>query len=268
LPIIPESDPSPDSPLQPYQQHILNVTKKLAEDSVKMKVKGYKSPIDRIKDGTISLIAKATPYIGSAVKTGLKAGLNFLVTKYKGRGTLKDKIRGVFLIIKNIRQESVRKGLELPESFEAFYNAAITNLNIFYHKYTRLPAKIPASAASGSYTASNKARLEAKGALGVAIHKMIKQVVKETCYVLYRNGNKDFPTHKEIIDMVIPFEKYKSDYNSGAREATEDIFWVGLEDAAAQSAKGSKAGGGAKRKTYRKHKVQKRKYSKRNRQYR
>jgi len=267
LPIIPESDPSPDSPLQPYQQHILNVTKKLAEDSVKNKAKTYKSPTDRIQEGTITLLGKITPYVGSVVKSGLKGGLKFLVNKYKGRGTLKDKIRGVFLIIKRIRQKSLREKLELPESFEAFYDVAITNLNIFYHKYTRLPAKILASAASGSYIQSNDVRLKAKADLGIAIHKMIKQVVKETCYVLYRNGNKDYSIHREIIDMVIPFEKYKSDYNSSIREATEDTFWIGIDEAGAAGAKGSKAAGGAKRKTYRKHKVQKRKYSKRNRQY-
>jgi len=272
---LPPIEGNNDETLSPTLNNILSSTKKLVMDNIKAKVKAYRSMGGKIIDVGEALFKKAFPFgIGVAAAKTMRASAIFFSKKAKGVGSIRDKLKYVFIGIKKLL------ALRLSGFFE-FYQTVIINLNMYYHIYNRIPPKPvrKASAGSGANSSAEDAvreavRIQHKAEIGTGMQKMLETVVKETVYSLYRKGIKNYALYQFILDMLIPFEKYTVNYDNGIQDVFQE-FEAGMregvgtgvgDEVKGASAEGPSAEGGGivKRKTYRKNKLQKRKYSKRN----
>ena len=250
-------DPKPN-PLFPIQvpNEIACIVKRLVNNAVEEAA--FKNmPIERhlwniLRTSLVALI----PFVGTALNPIITKIEKYIKDNVDQKGSLKDKIKFLFLKINYVIPPILRTldpDNETLISLNSMIHILTTNLNIYYHQYNRLPNnRLPKNAAI---------RKMAKTEIGSAIYRDVEILKKELLYVLFINNNQEWPIHRLIIEMSLPFLKYKNEGDTGLR---------GIAEAAAAGlvSTTSLIGQGGGSKTRRKYKPKKQKtHSKQKRKY-
>jgi len=251
--------PNPEPLILIPVDEINSVVKKLVKTKVITTAYSFRNmPIPRQIQNTLrDSLTKLIPVAGSFLVPVIKNIDNYIRKSVDTQGSLKNKIKSLFLKIRWLipaELQLLKRDYLIPaetlETYDRMIQKLISNLNIYYHNYYKLPNN-----------ATN--RKKGKAEIGSAIYSDIEILTLELLYLFFVNDHHRYPIQRLIIEMSSPFLKYKVQRNQNLHILAEEVATDAL---GATSFISEGASGGSK--TRRKYKPKKQKtHSKQKRKY-